>query len=104
MCICGIDCVLILYISFPTPPFLPSLPFSHSFQNILNAVRKITHNRTSIFIAHRLSTIVDADQILVLSEGKLIEQGTHGQLITNPSSYYAELWANQNRSPERART
>ena len=48
-----------------------------------------------MFIAHRLSTIVDADQIYVLGDGKVIEHGNHSQLISNPGSLYAELWAKQ---------
>ena len=57
----------------------------------------VTRGKSSIFIAHRLSTIVDADDILVLGEGRVMERGTHGQLISNPGSFYAELWAKQNR-------
>ena len=57
----------------------------------------ITTGRTSIFIAHRLSTIVDADQIMVLKHGRIIEKGTHHSLLSNPDSYYAELWANQHK-------
>ncbi|XP_019851441.1 PREDICTED: ATP-binding cassette sub-family B member 7, mitochondrial [Amphimedon queenslandica] len=67
-------------------------------QNILKAVRKITEGRTSIFIAHRLSTIIDADIIYVLMNGKIIESGNHYDLISNPNSYYTELWINQNKS------
>ena len=72
--------------------------FHFLLQNILKAVRKITEGRTSIFIAHRLSTIIDADKIYVLMNGKIIESGTHYDLINNPSSYYTELWINQNKS------
>jgi ATP-binding cassette subfamily B (MDR/TAP) protein 7 len=67
-------------------------------QNILNAVRKITKDRTSIFIAHRLSTITDADIIYVLANGSIIESGSHYDLINNPNSYYTELWINQNKA------
>ncbi len=49
-------------------------------------------------IAHRLSTVVDADQILVLGDGTVIEQGTHYQLLSNPDSLYSELWRKQNLS------
>ena len=68
-----------------------------SFQNILNSMRGITQGRTSIFIAHRLSTIVDADHIMVLKHGRIMETGTHHSLLSNPDSYYKELWTNQNR-------
>lgn len=65
-------------------------------QNILRAMGRVIQGKTSIFIAHRLSTIVDADEILVLGEGRVMERGTHSQLIQRPSSFYAELWAKQN--------
>lgn len=66
-------------------------------QNILNAMKQITTGRTSLFIAHRLSTILDADEILVLKHGRVVDRGTHHMLLSDPSSYYSELWANQNR-------
>ncbi len=66
-----------------------------SVQNILNAMQTVIRGKTSIFIAHRLSTVVDADEIFVLGEGKVIEQGSHSDLISNPSSLYSELWARQ---------
>ncbi|KAL5457594.1 hypothetical protein EMCRGX_G034868 [Ephydatia muelleri] len=65
-------------------------------QTILGTVRNITKDKTSIYIAHRLSTIMDADKIFVLNEGKVHESGTHSQLVSNPASLYAEMWAKQN--------
>ena len=59
-------------------------------------MHRVIRGKTSIFIAHRLSTIVDADEILVLGEGRVLERGTHSELVRRPSSYYAELWAKQN--------
>ncbi|XP_065907533.1 iron-sulfur clusters transporter ABCB7, mitochondrial-like isoform X2 [Dysidea avara] len=64
--------------------------------NILNGLQRVAKDRTSLFIAHRLSTIVDADEILVLQNGRVEEQGSHFDLIANPSSLYAEMWHNQN--------
>jgi ATP-binding cassette subfamily B (MDR/TAP) protein 7 len=64
-------------------------------QNILSALRRVTKGRTSIFIAHRLSTVVDADEILVLEDGKIREKGNHYSLITDPNSLYAHLWHRQ---------
>ncbi|MDC0063117.1 hypothetical protein OAJ84_03885 [Candidatus Puniceispirillum sp.] len=45
-------------------------------------------------IAHRLSTVVDADEIIVLSDGKIVERGTHHQLLRK-SELYAEMWVRQ---------
>jgi len=53
---------------------------------------------TTIVIAHRLSTITDSDAILVLSHGKLVEQGTHQQLIQNETGFYRQLWEFQSHS------
>ena len=50
--------------------------------------------KTSILIAHRISTIKNADQIIVLDQGKIIEQGTHNQLLNNKSTY-SEMFYNQ---------
>lgn len=54
---------------------------------IQNAIDRLTENRTSIVIAHRLSTIQKADRIIVLDKGKIIEQGTHQQLLANEGHY-----------------
>ncbi|XP_044727315.1 iron-sulfur clusters transporter ABCB7, mitochondrial [Chrysoperla carnea] len=59
--------------------------------NILEAVRRATTGRTSICIAHRLSTVSDADEILVIENGKVSERGTHTDLCTKPKSLYARL-------------
>ena len=63
----------------------------------MNAMHKVIKGKTSIFIAHRLSTVVDADEILVLEGGQVIERGNHAQLISNPSSLYTDLWTKQHR-------
>ncbi|XP_068103688.1 iron-sulfur clusters transporter ABCB7, mitochondrial isoform X2 [Hyperolius riggenbachi] len=64
-------------------------------ENILSSMRDIVKHRTSVFIAHRLSTIVDADEIIVLENGKVAERGTHFGLLANPGSLYSELWHTQ---------
>ncbi|MFZ9170087.1 MAG: ABC transporter ATP-binding protein, partial [Ilumatobacteraceae bacterium] len=61
-------------------------------QNALDAAMK---NRTSLVIAHRLSTIRDADRIVVLDNGTIIEQGTHEQLMNNNSLYAAQVRAGE---------
>ncbi|KAL9969189.1 hypothetical protein ACROYT_G021376 [Oculina patagonica] len=66
--------------------------------NILNSLRRVTKDRTSIFIAHRLSTVVDADEILVLEDGRVRERGAHYSLITDPNSLYAHLWHKQHEA------
>lgn len=64
---------------------------SHSEQLIQNATEKITKGRTSIIIAHRLATIQKADKILVLDKGKIVQEGTHCELLQNPDGYYSKL-------------
>ncbi|XP_059201524.1 iron-sulfur clusters transporter ABCB7, mitochondrial [Centropristis striata] len=65
-------------------------------ENILTSMKEMVKDRTSVFIAHRLSTIVDADEIIVLSEGKVAERGNHDALLNTPGSLYADLWNTQN--------
>jgi ATP-binding cassette, subfamily B, bacterial len=61
---------------------------------IQRSLAQITQNRTTIAIAHRLSTIRNADQIYVIDQGRIVEQGTHEQLLTQQGAY-ARLWAVQ---------
>ncbi|WP_286874938.1 ABC transporter ATP-binding protein/permease [Marinimicrobium sp. UBA4509] len=68
---------------------------------IVAAMREVSSGHTSLVIAHRLSTIVDADTILVLDEGTLVEQGDHAQLLQR-GGRYAELWALQQSEHEKA--
>ena len=63
---------------------------------IQETLRKIRRNRTTLVVAHRLSTIVDADQILVLREGRIVERGGHAELMENDGEY-AALWRRQTR-------
>ena len=67
-------------------------------QKILNALKRITQNRTTIVIAHRLSTVIDADEILVLDQGRVAERGSHYELLSNPNSFYTHLWKKQNEA------
>ncbi|KAM6151159.1 iron-sulfur clusters transporter ABCB7, mitochondrial [Rhynchocyon petersi] len=62
---------------------------------ILGAMKDVVKHRTSIFIAHRLATIVDADEIIVLDQGKVAERGTHQSLLANSGSIYSEMWHTQ---------
>jgi len=63
--------------------------------SIMKALGQATQGRTSIIIAHRLSTVVNCDRILVLSEGRVAEEGTHHQLLAKQDSLYSALWTSQ---------
>lgn len=65
---------------------------SYSEQLIQNATDKITKGRTSIVIAHRLATIKKADKIIVMDAGKIMEQGTHQELLQIENGYYKNLY------------
>jgi len=67
---------------------------------VQKALEQVTHNRTSIIIAHRLSTIQNADRILVISGGKVIESGTHHELLQRKGPYY-HLYQTQFRAEEK---
>lgn len=68
---------------------------SHSERAILDAFKEVAASRTTLVIAHRLSTVVDADQIVVLEQGRVAESGTHQQLLA-AGGRYAQLWRLQN--------
>jgi ATP-binding cassette subfamily B protein len=57
-------------------------------------LKQIAKSRTSLVIAHRLSTIVDAAQILVVDKGRIIERGTHQELLAAAGAY-AQMWERQ---------
>jgi len=67
---------------------------SRSEQRILQALRELARNHTSLVIAHRLSTVVDADAIIVLHEGRIVERGRHEDLLALEGHYHA-LWEAQ---------
>jgi ABC-type transport system involved in Fe-S cluster assembly fused permease/ATPase subunit len=73
---------------------------SHSEQAIQAELAHIARERTTLVIAHRLSTIVDADQILVMDHGRIVERGTHRALLELAGTY-ARMWALQQREEER---
>ncbi len=67
---------------------------THTEDKILNHLREIMHGRTTIFISHRVSTVRNADLIAVLHQGRIVELGTHDQLIAR-NGYYTDLYNKQ---------
>jgi ATP-binding cassette subfamily B protein len=63
-------------------------------REIQSALKEVSRNRTTLVIAHRLSTVVDADEILVLDHGTIIERGRHSELLAL-GGHYASMWNKQ---------
>ena len=68
---------------------------SESEALIQDALLTLMQDRTSVVIAHRLSTVASLDRIVVLQDGKIVEQGTHSELLSRPNGVYHHLWARQ---------
>jgi len=86
------------YVSNPSILILDEATSSidtYSEELIQRATETITRGRTSIVIAHRLATIVNADKIVVMDKGLIVEQGTHQELISKTSGYYKTLYESQ---------
>ena len=69
---------------------------SHTEKAIQETLAQVAENRTTLVIAHRLSTVVDADEILVMDGGRILERGTHETLLAR-GGRYAEMWALQQK-------
>ena len=72
---------------------------SQAEQAIQLQLKEIARNRTTLVIAHRLSTVADADQILVMDQGRIVERGTHAQLLA-AGTVYAQMWERQLARPD----
>lgn len=86
------------YVSNPSILILDEATSSidtYSEELIQRATETITKGRTSIVIAHRLATIVNADKIVVMDKGLIVEQGTHQELINRKNGYYKNLYDSQ---------
>lgn len=86
------------YVSNPSILILDEATSSidtYSEEMIQRATETITKGRTSIVIAHRLATIVNADKIVVMDKGLIVEQGTHQELINRANGYYKNLYDSQ---------
>jgi len=68
-------------------------------ETILNNLKKLRKNKTTLIVSHRLSSIIEADQIIVLDRGKIIQKGTHQSLVKSPG-YYQELFIKQQSEKE----
>jgi ATP-binding cassette subfamily B protein len=67
---------------------------THTEREIQSALKEVSKNRTALVIAHRLSTVVDADEILVLDHGEIVERGRHDELVAR-GGHYASMWNKQ---------
>jgi ATP-binding cassette, subfamily B, heavy metal transporter len=76
---------------------------SQAEQAIQAQLKEIARNRTTLVIAHRLSTIADAQQILVMSQGRIVERGTHAELLA-ACGMYADMWERQQARTSEANT
>ena len=76
---------------------------THTEKEIQASLREVSAGRTTLIIAHRLSTVVDADEILVLDDGRIVERGRHAQLLAL-DGHYADMWARQQEVEEARET
>ncbi|MEQ8708155.1 MAG: ABC transporter ATP-binding protein/permease [Rhodospirillales bacterium] len=76
---------------------------SQTEREIQASLREVSANRTTLVIAHRLSTIIDSDEILVLEAGRIVERGSHSELLQT-DGVYAKMWRRQQEAAEAEKT
>jgi ATP-binding cassette subfamily B protein len=72
---------------------------THTEKDIQESLKQVSSGRTTLVIAHRLSTVVDADEIIVLEDGRIVERGNHSGLLTQ-NGRYAAMWARQQEAEQ----
>ena len=70
-------------------------------QEIQRSLEEVSRGRTTVVIAHRLSTIINADEIVVLDRGRVVERGRHGELLAR-NGLYADMWRRQQEAAAEA--
>jgi ATP-binding cassette subfamily B protein len=73
----------------------------HTEREIQAALDRVSADRTTLVIAHRLSTVVNADEIIVLDDGRIVERGAHDELLVQ-DGLYASMWNRQRQAAEAA--
>lgn len=72
---------------------------THTEKDIQRSLGEVSRDRTTLIIAHRLSTVIDADEVIVLDQGRVVERGTHHELVARQGTY-AKMWASQQDGAE----
>ncbi|RYG40961.1 MAG: ATP-binding cassette domain-containing protein, partial [Chitinophagaceae bacterium] len=93
------------YVSNPSILILDEATSSvdtHTEEMIQQATETLTKGTTSIVIAHRLATVINADKIVVMDKGLIVEEGTHAQLLDISEGYYRNLYDSQFQTEEKA--